>query len=134
NILSNLSGTLSVDRARRFQHEQPRRTDFGTTFSNPLLHVLFARQQHARRQLAPRRIAAHQIERTLADTDPTHTMMNSSWSKSLLRDRKPLAFRAQQVTLRHAAVFVSDFSVTGVIAALVAHHVDISHDLKSRRR
>src|ERR1041384_6769606 len=60
--------------------------------------------------------------------------MNSSWSESLLRDRKAFACTAQQVALRHPAVFVFDFGVTGVITAFVAHHADVSHELKSGRR
>src|SRR6185369_8410212 len=60
--------------------------------------------------------------------------MNSSGPESLLRDRKALAFPAQQIALRHAAILVSDFRMTGVIAAFVAHHADVSHYLKSRRR
>ena len=74
-----------------------------------------------------RGVAAHQIKRSLADSDPAHAMMNSSWSKPFLRDRKAFAFLSKQVTLRHATVFVSDFRMTRVITALVTHDVDVSH-------
>src|SRR6185369_8712500 len=133
DIFPHFARAFRVDPGRGFQHEQPRGADLGPTFCDPLLHVLFARQQHARRQLAARGVAAHQIKRALADTDPTHAVMNSARPESLLRDREALAFPAQQIALRHAAVLVSDFRMTGVIAALVAHDADVSHYLKSRR-
>src|SRR5262249_13968178 len=81
-----------------------------------------------------RGVTAHQIKRSFADTDPAHAVMNPAWSKPLLRDRKALAFPAEQVALRNPTVFVSDFSVTRVIAAFVAHDADVAHELETRRR
>src|SRR5215216_3301968 len=134
DIFSRSRRALVIDRPRGLQDQQARRVDFRTTLRNPLLHVLPASQHHSGRYLPARGVTAHQLKRPLADTDPTHAVMNSSWSKPLLRDLKTLAFLAEQVALRHATVFVPDFGVTGIIASLVAHHADVSYKVKSRRR
>src|SRR5688500_19504038 len=61
-------------------------------------------------------------------------MMNSARSKSLLGYRKPIAFAAEQITLRHTTVFVSHFRVTRVIAAFISHHVDVANESEPGRR
>ena len=47
----------------------------------------------------------------------------------MLRDGKPVAFFAEQVRLRHPAIFITDFRVAPIILSLIAHHWNIAHQL-----
>ena len=122
-----------VDLGGGIQHQQACRIDFGPAFGDPVLHRLAGAQWPAGSQFAVGGTAAEQVERSFADADPAHTVVDAARPQPLLGQREARARRSDAVSLWHAAGFVADFAVAGVAFARLAHHGQIADMVEAGR-
>src|SRR5438876_5366379 len=99
-----------------------------------MLNTLPIRKRNTRRQFSPCGMVAHHLESSLADSDPSHAMLDTARAKTLLRNCEPVAFSSEEVGRRDSAVLVDDFSMARVVGTLIAHYTDISNDAKAWSR
>ena len=119
------------------ESEQPRRLHLGVAGCDPVLHHLLLGQQRPVRE-AGHRPLAHHVEGALADSEPTHGVVDAARAESLLGQNEPLAdpcLTADHVVVRDSALFVQHLGMPPRLAGLVIgirHHRHVANDVEPR--
>ena len=74
---------------------------------------------------------AHEIESSVADADPAHTVMDTAGTQPFLGNDKPVALFTQKILLRHTAVLIEDLGMTEIAFSRVPHDRDIAHQVEA---
>ena len=105
--------------------------DVGRALGDPGLNHVLVGQRPVGRDGAPGGSRAHEVEGAVADADPAHAVVDAARTEPLLRDNEPVAFRAEQIALRHAAGVVEDLGVARPVVSGVAHNVDVAYKVET---
>jgi hypothetical protein len=93
-----------------------------------------------REQLAMRRSRygtfAHDVERSLRLTEPTHGVVDTAPAETLLSQDEPIAWRTNQMVGRNTAAPKHELGMVSDLTELdlgVGHRPDVAHDFHARR-